>query len=176
MQPSSGNWLTHYNDVIISAMASQITSLKIAYSTVYSGTDQRKHQSSTSLAFMRGIHRSGPVTRKMFPFDGVIMLTKDVRIDVWIPVDVEGMGMVRCNQYQGVRLLGQVYCSLHGIWQGDGVHQGPQHEVVMVTVVDTTPWNVVASWHGNVFALRVLCDKNLTATVGFPSQGASNAL
>ena len=62
------------------AMASQITSLTIVYSLVYSGADQRKHQSSASLAFVRGIHRwpvnsphKGPVTRKMFPFDDVIM-------------------------------------------------------------------------------------------------------
>ena len=61
-------------------MASQITSLTIVYSTVYSGTDQRKHQSSASLVFVRGIHRwpvnsphKGPVTRKMFPFYDVIM-------------------------------------------------------------------------------------------------------
>ena len=47
----------HYNDFIMSAMASQITSLTIVYSTVYSGVDQRKHQSSASLAFVRGIHR-----------------------------------------------------------------------------------------------------------------------
>ena len=61
-------------------MVSQITSLTIVYSTVYSGADQRKHQSSASLAFVRGIHRSPvnsphklPVTRKIFPFDDVIM-------------------------------------------------------------------------------------------------------
>ena len=47
----------HYNDVTMSTMASQITSLTIVYSTVYSGADQRKHRSSTSLAFVRGIHR-----------------------------------------------------------------------------------------------------------------------
>ena len=41
----------HYDDVIMGAMASQITSLTIVYSTVYSGADQRKHQSSASLAF-----------------------------------------------------------------------------------------------------------------------------
>ena len=71
----------HYSDVIMDAMASQITSLTIVYSTVYLGTDQRKHQSSASLAFVRGIHRwpvnsphKGPVTRKMFPFDDVIMI------------------------------------------------------------------------------------------------------
>ena len=63
-------------------MASQITSLTIVYSIVYSGTDERKHQSSVSLAFVRGIHRrlvnsqhKWPVPRKMFPFDDVIMLT-----------------------------------------------------------------------------------------------------
>ena len=71
----------HYNDVIISAMASQITSLTIVYSTVYSGADQRRYQSSASLAFVRGNHRwpvNSPhkwtVTRKMFPFDNVIMI------------------------------------------------------------------------------------------------------
>ena len=47
----------HYNDVIMGAIASQITSLTIVYSTVYSGADQRKHQGSASLAFVRGIHR-----------------------------------------------------------------------------------------------------------------------
>ena len=50
------NHFTHYNDVIMGTMTSQITSLTIAYSTVYSGADQRKHQSSASLAFVRGIH------------------------------------------------------------------------------------------------------------------------
>ena len=64
----------------VGAMASQITSLTIVYSTVYSGADQRKHQSSASLAFVRGIHRwpvnspyKWPVTRKLFPFNDVIM-------------------------------------------------------------------------------------------------------
>ena len=48
----SMRWLCrfHYNDVIMSAMASQITSLTIVYSTFYSGADKRKHQSSASLA------------------------------------------------------------------------------------------------------------------------------
>ena len=71
----------HYSDVIMSMMASPITSLTIVYPTVYSDAIQRKNQSSASLAFVRGIHRwpvnsphKGPVTRKMFPFDDVIMI------------------------------------------------------------------------------------------------------
>ena len=70
----------HYDDVIMGTIASQITSLTSVYSTVYSGADQSKHQSSASLAFVWGIHRGPvnsphkwPVTRKMFPFDDVIM-------------------------------------------------------------------------------------------------------
>ena len=70
----------HYNGVTMSAMASQITSFTIVNSTVYSGTDQRKHQRSASLAFVRRILWSpmnhphkGPVTRKIFPFDDVII-------------------------------------------------------------------------------------------------------
>ena len=47
----------HYIDVVMSAMAPQITGVTIVYSTVCSGADQRKYQSSTSLALVRGIHR-----------------------------------------------------------------------------------------------------------------------
>ena len=53
---------SHCNDVIMGPIASQITSLMIVYSIVYSDADQRKHQSSSSLAFVRGIHR-GPVDK-----------------------------------------------------------------------------------------------------------------
>ena len=73
--------ITHYNDVTMGSIASQITSLTIVYSAVYSGADQRKHQSSASQAIVRGIHRGPvnsphkwPVTCKMFPFDDVIMI------------------------------------------------------------------------------------------------------
>ena len=48
---------SHYGDVIMGAIASQIASLTIVYSTVYADADQRKHQSSASPAFVRGIHR-----------------------------------------------------------------------------------------------------------------------
>ena len=72
--------INRYRDVIMGAIASQITGVSIVYSIVCSGADQRKHQSTASLAFVRGIRRSpvnaphkGPVTLKMFPFDDVII-------------------------------------------------------------------------------------------------------
>ena len=72
--------LIHYSDIIIGAIASQITSLTIVYSTVFSDADKKTHQSAVSLAFVRGIDRGQvnsphkwPVTRKMFPLDDVIM-------------------------------------------------------------------------------------------------------
>ena len=83
----------HDSDVIMGTMASEITSITIVYSTVYSDADERKHQSSTSLAFVKGIHRwpvnsphKGPVSRNMFPFDDVI---------VWLLF----LGIVCCCRY-----------------------------------------------------------------------------
>ena len=79
----------HYGDVMMGAIASQITSLTIVFSAVYSDADQRKHQSSALLAFVWGIHRGPvnsphkrPVTRKLFPFDDVIMKLTEYRC-VW---------------------------------------------------------------------------------------------
>ena len=80
-------------------MASQITSRTIVYFTVYSAIDQQKHQSSASLAFVRGIHRwsvnsphKWPVTRNKFPIDDVILKKRKTQAgfvgvarDRWIP-------------------------------------------------------------------------------------------
>ena len=62
-----------------------VSNLMVVYWSLYTGADQRKHQSSASLAFVRGIHwwpvnspHKGRVTRKMFPFDHVIMSAKEV--------------------------------------------------------------------------------------------------
>ena len=96
----------HYNDVIMDTIASQITSLVSVFSNVYSDAYQRKHQSSASLAFVRGIHRGPvnsphkwPLTRKMFPFDDVIMQDCDLGASqkhvnrilfwpIWLQVDI----------------------------------------------------------------------------------------
>ena len=72
---------SHYSDAIMGMIASQITSLTIVYSTLYSGADKTKHQNSASLAFVWGIHHwpvnslhKWLVTWKMLPFDDVIMI------------------------------------------------------------------------------------------------------
>ena len=75
---------THYNNAIMVPMTSQITSLTIVCSTVYSGADQRKHQSSASLALVRRIHQ--------WPVRKILMMSSCV---LWWPETVHG----RCNYY-----------------------------------------------------------------------------
>ena len=101
-------------------IASQITSLTIVYSTVYSGADQSKHQSSASLAFVWGIHRGPvnsphkwPVTRKMFPFDDVIVYTY-----TWSPRDRSSKATEQLRPqwsrfFQCLTHLGLSYTSVH---------------------------------------------------------------
>ena len=100
----------HYSDVIITAMESQITSLTIVYSTVYSGPDHRKHQSSASLAFVRGLVNSpykGPVTRKMYPCDDVISSIRQLTchiisskiIEIYTRVMIVYAGLLRYFMY-----------------------------------------------------------------------------
>ena len=91
-------------------IASQITSLTIVYSTVYPDADQRKHQSSASLAFVRGIHRGPvnsphkrPVTRKMFPFDDAIMLQYQME-PIWQTVCRSGINYFR-NRSHGEHVI-----------------------------------------------------------------------
>ena len=74
----------HYSDVIMSVMPSWTTGVSIVYSNVSSGADQRKHQSSASLAL---------VTRKMFPFDDVIMIH---RVLFWFGFD----GLISSTRYR----------------------------------------------------------------------------
>ena len=79
--------LMHYNDVIMGPMASQINSLTIVFSVVNSYADQRKHQSSASLPFVREFtgarwipRTKGQSSGKMFPFDDVNMEHNDTFI------------------------------------------------------------------------------------------------
>ena len=79
-RPDGWSWLDtvgiHYNDVIMGAIASQITSLTIVYSTVYSDADQRKHQGSASLAFCAG---NSPATGE-FPAQ---MASNAEKVSIW---------------------------------------------------------------------------------------------
>ena len=91
----------HYNDVIMGMVWFQIISLWIVYSTVYSGPDQRKHQSSMSLSFVRGIHwwpvtslHKGPVTRKMFPFDDIILGKSNHTYLKWVVIHAMLLGHI----------------------------------------------------------------------------------
>ena len=105
----------------MSTMASQITSLTIVYSTVYSGANQRKHQRSVSLAFVRWIHRwpvnsphKWPVTRKIFPFDDVIMIFRNASwFNYHAPVG-QPRGILFPGNKVGPIRKGSVILDLHG--------------------------------------------------------------
>ena len=94
-------------------IASQIIDGSAVYSTVCSGADQRKSQSSASLAFVRGIHRwpvnsphKGPVSRKVFPFDDVIMSCDrdNYRSSAWT--------LGRYQQIQCFHVICLLFCSV----------------------------------------------------------------
>ena len=116
----------HCNDVIMSAISFQITGVSIACSTVGSGADQRKHQSSASLAFVWGIHRwqvnsphTRPVTRKMFPFDDVIMWCETLLSRILNIMADDALAMQAANAF--IATLASlsrnilIYVSLHNI-------------------------------------------------------------
>ena len=131
----------HYSDVIMDAIASQIAILTIVYPTVYSSVDQRKHESSASLAFVRGIHRwpvnfphKGPVTRKMLPFDDVIIIciiehgrhgrpmaaiSGKLHINSCKTIEQQIHILKICSIYHGVRqsLKTRVLATVHWNWQ-----------------------------------------------------------
>ena len=116
----------HYNNVIMSTIASQITSLTIVYSIAYSGADQRKHQSSASLAFVRGVHRwpvnsphKWPVTRKMFPFDDVIMVYPTINWNLRIGHQVlshHGRLVTRGSAGRVCQYSGNTWLCVHWQW------------------------------------------------------------
>ena len=100
-------YFLHYTDGIMGAIASQITCVTIVCSTACSGPEQiffswRKYQSSTSVAFVRGIHRwpvdsphKGPVKRKTLPFDDVIMRGNNANFicDCLLEIDWQCVGV-----------------------------------------------------------------------------------
>ena len=144
------------------AMASQIANLKIVYSAVYLGADQRKYQRSASLAFVRGIHQSPvnslhkkPVTRKMFPFDDVIMENREL---TWWQ-----FSFVVANDNVGVM-----------IWRPPMLRrQNWHHGSSLVSLSGSGEKYDVIKW--KIFALLFPCAGNPPVTDKFPSQRYSNA-
>ena len=105
-------------DVIMSAMAPRFTGVLIVYSAVCSGTDQRKHPSSASLAFARGTDQwlvnfphKGPVTRKMF----LLMTSSRILVMLGYPVIRQMLSIEHneptFNRTQDTRLQAVVYRS-----------------------------------------------------------------
>ena len=93
------------------ALSSLITSLTVIYSTVYSGADQRKHQSSASVAFVRRIRRwpmnsqydgKWPETRKMFSFDDVIMIKLHLKLSSVVLPSLCPVGWVNWTRLPGM--------------------------------------------------------------------------
>ena len=107
----------------MNAMAFQIAGVSIVCSTVGSGADQRKQQSSASLVFVRGIRRwpvnsphKWPVTRKMFPFDYVIMyyVVSGIILLIWTST---------CNHWTSKKLV----TKWHMAWTISGVSFSMHH-------------------------------------------------
>ena len=102
--------LPHYSDVIISTMASKITGISIVYLNICARADQRKHQSSVSLAFVRAIHwwpvnslHKGPVTRKMFPIDDVIIWSSQSSCSYYVLLSTISLRMPSLVRFDSLR-------------------------------------------------------------------------
>ena len=127
--PEAKWWWGHYDDVIMSAIAYQITSLTIVYLTVFSGADQRKHQSSASLAFVWGIHRDRWIPRKKGQLRGKCfhLMTSSCHVITTVIYDP----VHRLDYYNS--LLRFKYVHSH-----DGSHGGRKHSIaVQLWVVET---------------------------------------
>ena len=114
---------SHYSDVIMSGMASQIIGVLIVYSTVSSGADKWKHQNSAPL--VRGIHRwpvnsphKGPATRKMYLFGDVIMqLHYLYSLGPWLCTEQVKVNIIIINNFtwtKGVLQCGHLFAILIG--------------------------------------------------------------
>ena len=143
----------------------QFTNILIVCSTACSGADQRKHQSSASLAFVRGIHwwpvnspHKGPVMQKMFSFNDVILLQHPGNM-----IDRKDISVIN-------PLIGRKFISVNPlcaelIWENihKYFHLLSSRNAEMVQVVEihhherqepdnhtqSTPWLMMTRWHKN---------------------------
>ena len=158
------NWslfVWHNNDIILSAMVSQITGVSIVCSTVGPGADQRKHQSSASLAFVRGIHcwpvnspHKRPVTRKMFPSDDVIMT-------------LANFCTCTLESIHSQHILSKHY--------SDVIMGLIASQITSLAVVYSTVYSDADKKNPSKLRVTGLCAGNSPVTGEFPAQMASNA-
>ena len=155
---------SHYSDVIMGAMASKITSITIVYSTASLGADQRKHQRSASLAFVRVIHRSPvnsphkwPVTQKMFPCGDVILV-----------MSLYWSGPRNAAIYREISLGTSVSEGMVLVW----LAMTSSESLTKLAMKKAAPFNI--SWWRHQMktfsALLAFCAGNSPVTGEFPSQ------
>ena len=127
--------LIHYDDVIMSAIASQITSLTVVYSSVYWGADQRKHQSSALLAFVWGIHRDRWIPRTKGQLRGKCfhLMTSSCRQrdDLSVSVETPISTPLFHRNPMGRKILSFIHMILQLChWSGPVfiIHSGPIHQ------------------------------------------------
>ena len=175
----------------MSAMASQITSLTIVYLTVYSGADQRKLQSSASLAFVRGIHRwpvnstrKGPVARIMFPFHGVIMVVcKTPGHFVWITQTISSVPLCPHPAFQNFQIAS---CMMNLPFILDGCHHSlaaavpiqygcDSHDIHCSDVIMSSPVTGVSVIYSNVCSGTNQRKHQSSASLAFVRGWASDA-
>ena len=106
------------------------------------GADQRKHQSPVSLAFVRGIHRwpvnspdKGPVTRKMFPFDDVIM------IPVPFVMYTKSIQATRAQHMRYIHSIGN-YPRTNCIWNTCTIHIKPK-QIIFEIPINLWLWTLI---------------------------------
>ena len=154
----------HYTDAIMTTMASQITSLTVVYSTVYSDANQRKHQSSASLAFVWGIHRDRWIPRTKGQLRGECL---HLMTSSWVYVKIS----INSTHLQ----LNQCLC---------GIVTGTFRWCHMGVIVSQITGNSIVCWTtsscqqhrwSQSSALLALCDENPLVACGFLAKKASNA-
>ena len=113
-----------YNDVIMTTISSQITSLTVVYSTVYSDADQRKPGPVNS-------PHKGPVTRKMFPFDDVIM-SIDMFLDThtFVPPTAVIVSFTNTRAYDTFHVIPYEHLTMHERWY---FYPTPMNPMMFVT-------------------------------------------
>ena len=123
----------------MSTMAFQMTGVLSVNPTVCSGTDHRKHQSSASLAFVRGIHRrpvnsrhKGAVMRKMCPFDDVFMYNPLTNIWYWQIL----------SQLIKVKPRTSRFCTLLAVYHNDFIDKKSHNYCDTLKISEFIPWSM----------------------------------